>query len=470
MLPTPKNYAIWPSVIEADKETALTIIPTEKSFLFLEDKEYSVTVVHVNIDETNYAHPNNHVTFPVTPEDGIITFSYFFPDEQEHTIVLNVNGKPAYNFYVYSLREDLYALRPLKGDLHAHSYRSDGRRDPSALAGYYREYGYDFFALTDHNRYYPGEEIDDNYKDVKLAFQRVKGEEVHVPGNSVHIVHVGGKSSVADLYVHDREKYEAELETYIPKVPSDIPEKYVTRYAQCMWATDKIHEAGGLAIFPHPYWRPSLSKAFNVCDEFATILLKSGMFDAYELIGGMKQIGNNRSVALWGEVRASGVDIPVVGSSDVHGIEKSDEFPHLFTICFAAERSNDAIIDAVRNGMSVAVESCGTAYDRQHRCYGSLRLVSYAQFLLSRFFPQQMRICQGEGIAMRNYSMDLCGAEVIELQAKVSESFALRFFGKEPPILPSDDVKAFTAKWREVQLSGPATKGSHVDGPVNRQL
>lgn len=37
-----------------------------------------------------------------------------------------------------------------KGNTHAHTTRSDGRRDPKEVISFYREAGYDFLALTDH--------------------------------------------------------------------------------------------------------------------------------------------------------------------------------------------------------------------------------------------------------------------------------------------------------------------------------
>lgn len=475
MLPTPKNHAIFPSVVLAKKATEMTILPTEKSFLFFEDQEYLLTILPVNSDDFySGADIKNDRQRSVIAHDGVLRFTYTFEEEQEYTILLSIQNKEEckllFEFHIYALKEDLYALRPLKGDFHAHSYRSNGRQDPSALAGYYREYGYDFLALTDHNRYYPSEESNETFSDVKIAFTVVKGEEIHPPENTVHIVHVGGKYSVCNQYVHDTEGYEKELQEYIEKVPADIPEKYKLRYAQCMWATDKVHEAGGIAIFPHPYWRMGSSKAFNVCDEFASILLQSGMFDAYELIGNMKLVGNNRSVALWNNLRAEGLKISVVGSSDAHNLEKSETFPHLFTVCFAKDRTNDDIIDAIKNGLSVAVESCGTEYECQHRVYGSLRLVSYAQFLLTYFFPPCQRLCQGEGIAMRNYAMDACGAKVIETQVAVSEDFTACFFGRKTPKLPSQKVKDSITKWREIQLQGPTTKGSSLNGPITRQI
>ncbi|MDP2872483.1 MAG: CehA/McbA family metallohydrolase [Bacillota bacterium] len=43
-------------------------------------------------------------------------------------------------------------LRWFKGNVHAHSDRSDGRLPPGALADWYGSHGYDFLAITDHGR------------------------------------------------------------------------------------------------------------------------------------------------------------------------------------------------------------------------------------------------------------------------------------------------------------------------------
>lgn len=471
MVPNPINYQIFPSVFPADTETEVTIVPTEKAFLFFEDKEYTLTVIPVNGDEIQYKAPTLHDTFTVKAKDGVIRFNYTFKDEQEHKIILKLEEVKLQIFTVYSLLPDLYELRPLKGDLHAHSYRSDGKRDPAALAGHFREQGFEFFALTDHNRYYPGGEIDETYADVKLGVLRVPGEETHTPGSVVHIVHVGGNASVDEIYVNESEKYEKGVALCLERVPADVPEQYRERYARAMWATEEIHKVGGLAIFPHPYWRPGASMAYNVRDEFAKILLKSGMFDAYELVGGMGQDGVNRSIALYNDLRAEGLSIAVVGSSDVHKLINNEEFPHHYTICFAKENESGAILDAIKSHNSVAVEENGIGYEIDYRCYGSLRLVSYAQFLLRYFYPQLIRICAGEGIAMRAYAIGDAPASLIELQVEQSERFRLRFFGKLAPSLPSPEVIEFENRWREVHLKSPITKGSTLDSDkVTRQI
>jgi hypothetical protein len=200
----------------------------------------------------------------------------------------------------------------------------------------------------------------------------------------------------------------------------------------------------------------------NVRDELAKIFLTSGMFDVYELIGGMGQVGINRSINLWADLRSEGLKISVVGSSDVHGMEKSEDFPHSFTICFAESAEHDAIINAVRTGHTVAVEATGAEYDRRYRCYGNLRLVSYAHFLLQHYFPKRQRICQGEGTAMRGYLMGEVDASMLEAQVAYSGDWRDRFLGRIAPVLPSVAIRDFEARARAVHATGPVTKGSRI--------
>ena len=464
MLPSPASFSIYPSVVPADKQTQMTIAPNEMAYSFLDGAEFKVKVISVNGDE-NYYEPSAFSLYDVVAKDGCVTFLHAFESEGEHTVLLLMGDRVRATFSVYSLKEDLFALKPLRGDLHSHSCRSDGSRDPAAQFGHYREHGFDFTALTDHNRYYPGDEIDDAYKGVDTGITRVTGEEIHCPGSVLHIVHVGGRESIADRYINHREDYEREIEEYMKRVPSDIPEKYKSRYAKAMWVSESAHKVGGIAIFAHPYWKPIISRVYNVNDEFSTILLKSGLFDAYELIGGMLQTGNNRSVALWADLRQEGLKIPVVGSSDAHGLDKST-FDHCFTVCFAKANENDSIIEAVRSGNCVAVESTGDGYDKEYRCYGSLRLVSYAQFLLANYFPKRERLGEGLGVAMRSYYMGDADASLVNSHKKLLDLFYDRFFGMIPPPAQTESMKTFENKWREVQVTvGPKTRAGSVDAP-----
>ena len=128
-------------------------------------------------------------------------------------------------------------------------------------------------------------------------------------------------------------------------------------------------------------------------------------------------------------------------------------------------------MEALKAGKTVAVEATGDEYKRHYRCYGDLRLVYYAQFLLTNYFPQLQRVCAGEGVAMRNYLMGLVPASLIEAQVEQTESFKTEFFGKREYIAVSDEVREYENKWREVQLAGPTGKGSaYHSEKITRQI
>lgn len=250
MLPVPSKYTVYPSVVKADEDNEIIIAPAARAFLLFDGEEYSITLASVNPHSSDKM--SRLTTLTVTAKEGILRFTHCFSGEQEHRLIISKDEKKLCEYAIYSLRPDLYQARAMRGDLHAHSFRSDGAEDPASLFGHYREQGYDFLALTDHNRFFSGEEIDEVYKDIKCGIIRIKGEEVHTPKSAVHIVHIGGSKGVSNYYIHNREEYEKEIVEYEKRVPSEIPSVHVNRYARAMWATDKIHAVGGLAFSRTP--------------------------------------------------------------------------------------------------------------------------------------------------------------------------------------------------------------------------
>ena len=65
-----------------------------------------------------------------------------------------------------------------------------------------------------------------------------------------------------------------------------------------------------------------------------------------------------------------------------------------------------------------------------------------------------------QNVSMRAYSMGEAPRELVELEAKLSEDYTLRFFGRKEPNLPNTGMLAFEDKWREVYANGPKGKGS----------
>ena len=109
--------------------------------------------------------------------------------------------------------------------------------------------------------------------------------------------------------------------------------------------------------------------------------------------------GNNIQVALWADLRADGVRIPIVGASDSHSTTKSNSlFNKQFSIVFA--RSAEEIPDAIKAERSVAVLRRS---DSDFEVFGSFRLVKYARFLLDEYLPLRLPLAvrHAEALAKR---------------------------------------------------------------------
>ncbi|HJZ21395.1 MAG TPA: CehA/McbA family metallohydrolase [Bradyrhizobium sp.] len=85
--------------------------------------------------------------------------------------------------------------RFFRGNLHTHSNRSDGARDPESVCAAYRDAGYDFLALTDHFLAKYGFPVVDTRDFRTNSFTTIPGAEVHAPATGLgelwHILSVG---------------------------------------------------------------------------------------------------------------------------------------------------------------------------------------------------------------------------------------------------------------------------------------
>lgn len=109
-----------------------------------------------------------------------------------------------------------------KGNLHAHTSRSDGVLTPDRVVKAYQERGYDFLALTDHRS------ITDS--DAPEGMTLLPGVELDFSPSEqecVHLVAIGGKPDVACIY-----------------------EKWLTAGESVL----ALREAGALVFLAHPHW------------------------------------------------------------------------------------------------------------------------------------------------------------------------------------------------------------------------
>ena len=458
-------FDIYPQVIPADSTAEIRIHPRYKHAAFPVGKPWKIKVFTTPMesvapdgimDDYVWGEPDGEIPEWYLDDNGDLIVKAFFMGEQEHCIVAEITREdnPDYclrkNFKLYSLKEDLYSLRPWKGETHSHTTGSDGREEPAYTAARYRQKGYDFVTISDHRVYEPSLEAIDAWKSIVPDFQILAGEEVHAPGNPVHIVNCGGKSSVNDLYRKDEAAYMAEVNRIAEQLDPSLPEKVRFVTASCRWVFDRIREADGVAVYCHPYWKMHRS---ILPQPIIDAIFADRKFDAVELLGGFYREefeANNFQIIRCFEEWTSRGKFPVLAASDSHGTEifpvnrdevamyngydyteaaDKDLFGWYSTIVFAPDNSRESLLDSIRKGNCAALETLpGTA----PHIYGELRLVRYISFLLRAYFPIHNHLCMEQAEAMLDYlgGEKEAAERLVLLQGRVRKRMEEFFSGK----------------------------------------
>jgi hypothetical protein len=396
-------YDVFPRVVRAGGEATITIRPLFDHRRFADDSVYQITVLPLEGNAYQTTWRINPKDISLSPSGRCLQVRSLFESEQEYALLVKTangdNVTQIAEFRLYALADDLFDRRPCKGDIHTHSFYSDGKETPAYIAGASRRIGLDFMAVTDHHQYAPSLEAIRAFADVEADLKIYPGEEVHAPGNPVHIVNFGGRFSLNEQF--DGEAYRDEVKAIEAALTDLPPEMERYPYAACLWCFDKIREAGGLGVFCHPYWL--FGHRYNTPGALTRLLFERQPFDALELISGYHRFeieSNTLQVACYHEERARGKQIPIVGVSDAHGCEQGELFGWYYTVVFAPALDLPNLICSVKDLYSVAIEALP---GETVRAYGPLRLVKYAQFLLREIFPQHDELCAEEGRLMLAY-------------------------------------------------------------------
>lgn len=408
------QYRVIPRTVRLNVPQTVTITAINRAKAFCDDTDYIVTFVPTEIyDTTRVTGSWDFETATVRPVGGVLTVTHTYTDEQEWVLSVNtqagIEKKAApLEFRIFSLADDLYERTPYRGDFHAHSNCSDGREDPAIVAANYRKEGFDVLCLTDHSNYHASVQMLDAYRDVPVGIALFRGEEVH-PRNPIHIVSFGADRSITDQFRADEANIHARLcdEAAQLTLPHGVN---ALELAYRRWTYERIREAGGVCIVPHPFWIHSPG-VYNMNTAMLDYVFAQGIFDAFELTGGQSVHENNLQIDFYQDQRARGRHIPVVGSSDSHGTDPAVYFCMSKTILFAKDPSYEAVREAILNDYSVAVEE---EYGEQVRVHGTYRMARYTRFLLSYFFPAHDEMCVEQGRLMREYALgDATAAEAL---------------------------------------------------------
>lgn len=429
------NYDVYPKVVCAGSAAEITIRPLGLHARFPDTVQLIISPLQgraYSLDDLQ----RGFFAYDLKPDDdGCLRFEHSFSSEQEYILRFTNRRGQECRLSVYAVNSDLAGLIPLMGDLHVHSIRSDGSEDPAVIAAYTRQMGYDFIAITDHKDFSGSLECIEAYRDAPIEMCLLTGEEVHLPDCDLHCVHAGGQYSVnamVDTVLSGLEKnnpgvtarfpkmctkmegssfpgtmteaeFRSAIEAYadtLEPIPKGIP-RHV--YAGFCWICEQIRAAGGLSIFPHPYWienNSSFGAAFHADERLTQYLFEQQPFDAFEVLGGERNFEQNGFQSIhYYQALAEGLRFPIVGCSDSHGLFRKPSAFVASTICFARENSSPAILEAIRGSRSVVVD----LISEEFRLVGDLRLVKYACFLMNSYFPLHQEACNEQGRAMKEY-------------------------------------------------------------------
>jgi hypothetical protein len=222
-----------------------------------------------------------------------------------------------------------------KGNLHTHSSNSDGHDPPRDVYTWYREHGYAFVALTDHNQLTPKEP----YRDLeRKGFVIIPGEEItmSVRGTPVHVNALCSSIAIGALPDHFLEEF---------KSVNDALE----------WAVGKVlAQPGAVALVNHPNFVSAFTAEELPAARGAQLLeIWSGHPAVH---GDGDDEGRPSEETIWETALSRGETFAGVAVDDTHYLHAAvaERWPSRpgrgWVQVFAEETTQEAICDALGKG------------------------------------------------------------------------------------------------------------------------
>ncbi len=216
----------------------------------------------------------------------------------------------------------------LRGNLHTHTTRSDGRGSPETVVRHYAALGYDFLALTDHCVYnyrsygpqtdlmiLPGLEVDTNITEGRH--------------HCFHMLCLGSGKEDGNAFEQD--------EKYGPFASADC--------AKAQEMLDGIVSRGNVPVFCHPQWSGNSAREMLAVTGYSLMeIWNSGVAVACE---------TDTNAAYWDELLAAGRRVYGVATDDSHLVATDG----LGYVMVRAEKTPRSVLDALQKGAFYA--SCG---------------------------------------------------------------------------------------------------------------
>jgi hypothetical protein len=201
----------------------------------------------------------------------------------------------------------------LRCALHAHTTNSDGELSPDMLVRHYEWAGFDVLAITDHW-----------VRTVEASTRRL----LVIPSTELNAVAAGHDAHVLALGV---------------EANPEPPDEFAPLQEVVTW----INENAGVPFLAHTYWSGLRTSDWEDCDGLAGIEVWNA--------GCELEIGRGDSSIHWDEALEAGHALTALATDDSHHPGYDSGFA--WTMVRAAERSQAAVLDALRRGSFYG--SCG---------------------------------------------------------------------------------------------------------------
>lgn len=220
------------------------------------------------------------------------------------------------------------AKRWYKGNTHAHTLRSDGDSTPEEVAKWYKENGYNFLFITDHETITPVDELNRSLGVVDEFAVFTAQEITDRTGGKPYHVNALNISSVI------------------------MPNRGTSPVKNLQLNIDAVRKSGGVPQVNHPNFGWALSAA--EISQLKNVNLIE-IFNGHPLVNNLGGGGSPSVESMWDAVLTSGKLIFGVASDDVHTVKKLGDRKqptpgHAWVMVNAAELSQKAIAAALDRG------------------------------------------------------------------------------------------------------------------------
>ncbi|MCD6221729.1 CehA/McbA family metallohydrolase [bacterium] len=193
-----------------------------------------------------------------------------------------------------------------KGNLHLHTTNSDGTYTPEEICALYKEAGYDFISITDHNKV-------TEVKEISPSFLVIKGAELNK--DDFHVVAVG------------------------------LKKEFIVENFSYQEIIDEINRRKAYSIVAHPYWSGLTSSDLLKLKNYIGIEVYNNTCEKIK--------GKGYSSVHWDELLQKGEKIFGFASDDAHhhlDKYKEDDALGSFIMVKATSLSEKSILNSIKNG------------------------------------------------------------------------------------------------------------------------